>query len=59
MKTFTILQFGKKLCNGETQRCEVLDDNGLFYMDDDHLSEYGAKFMTVDFIDNLSLLGFL
>ena len=58
-KSFQVLQLGDKLCDSKTKRCKVLDDNGLLYMDDDHLSEYGAKFMTVDFIEKLSLLGFL
>lgn len=32
-------------CSEKTGRCNFSDEHGLFYMDDDHLSQYGAEKM--------------
>jgi len=41
------------LCIRESGRCMGNDDKGLFYRDDDHLSDYGAKIVADEFIRNL------
>jgi peptidoglycan/LPS O-acetylase OafA/YrhL len=41
------------LCIKESGRCMGNDNKGLFYRDDDHLSDYGAKIVADEFIRNL------
>ena len=36
-----IMAIYKALC--DTERCQIFDDGGMYYYDDDHLSSYGAK----------------
>lgn len=33
----------KYLCQGDDLMCEIGDEHGLYYYDDDHLSKYGAE----------------
>jgi peptidoglycan/LPS O-acetylase OafA/YrhL len=38
----TVIWPHKKLCDEVKKQCQIMDDGGFYYYDDDHLSRYGA-----------------
>lgn len=52
-ENFYSFDVGAVFCNKESGRCMANDNKGLFYRDDDHLSDYGANLIADEFIRNL------
>jgi len=55
-ENFYSFDVGAVFCNKESGRCMANDNKGLFYRDDNHLSDYGANLIAEEFIRNLPSL---